>query len=158
MGYLIDGHNLIPKIPGMSLRMEDDEQELIQLLQDFSRYKRKEIEVFFDQAAIGQAGSQRYGHVRAHFVVRGRTADQAILSRLRKLGRTAPNWTVVSSDRAVQNAARMYRANVLSSEQFSAQLQTMLHASGDDPGEKREARLSEAEVDEWLKLFKRGKQ
>ena len=42
MGYLIDGHNLIPKIPGMSLRMEDDEQELIQLLQDFSRYKRKE--------------------------------------------------------------------------------------------------------------------
>lgn len=38
---LIDGHNLIPKIHGLSLKMLDDEMELIQILSEYARLSRK---------------------------------------------------------------------------------------------------------------------
>ena len=37
MPYLIDGHNLIPKVAGLSLKAVDDEMQLIELLQEFCR-------------------------------------------------------------------------------------------------------------------------
>ncbi len=86
MPYLIDGHNLIPKIPGFSLRNLDDEIELVQKLQEFCRRSGKQVEVFFDNAPVGQARIQKYGLVKAHFVRSGRTADDAIISRLENLG------------------------------------------------------------------------
>jgi hypothetical protein len=41
MPYLIDGHNLIPKLIGFSLRAMDDEEQLIPLLQTFSRVRAR---------------------------------------------------------------------------------------------------------------------
>ena len=82
MAYLIDGHNLIPKIAGLSLSAIDDEQELINRLQAYCRRERKTVEVFFDQAPPGFAGTRAYGAVKAHFVRKGRTADEAIRLRL----------------------------------------------------------------------------
>lgn len=158
MRYLIDGHNLIPKIPGLSLQALDDERQLIELLQEFCRQharRRRDacLEVFFDQAPPGQAGTRRYGMVKAHFVRQGRTADQAILESLRRQGKQARNYTVVSSDHQVQSGAREMRAGVLSSEQFAA----LLNASVENGDEKEEYRQQSApspqEVDEWLKLF-----
>jgi hypothetical protein len=40
MPYLIDGHNLIPKL-GLRLDSMDDEQELIAILQEYARLERK---------------------------------------------------------------------------------------------------------------------
>ena len=51
---VIDGHNLVPKIPGLSLHEVDDEERLLALLQAYARAKRKKIEVFFDGAPPGQ--------------------------------------------------------------------------------------------------------
>jgi uncharacterized protein len=158
MRYLIDGHNLIPKVPGLSLEAVDDEQQLIESLQDFCRRSGRRqrsawLEVFFDQAPPGQAGTRRYGMVKAHFVRQGKTADQAILEQLRRLGKQARNYTVVSSDHQVQNAAHEVRAGVLSSEAFAA----LLGASGAETGQARENRpditLDPQEVNEWLDLF-----
>jgi predicted RNA-binding protein with PIN domain len=158
MRYLIDGHNLIPKIPGLSLKALDDERQLIELLQEFCRQharRRRDVclEVFFDQAPPGQAGTRRYGMVTAHFVRQGRTADQAILESLKRRGKQARNYTVVSSDHQVQSGAREMRAGVLSSEQFAA----LLSAADERRDEKEEYRPQSApspqEVNEWLKLF-----
>ncbi|MBL0344247.1 hypothetical protein [Candidatus Villigracilis affinis] len=49
MPYLIDGHNLIPKV-GLRLDSPNDELELARLLQDFARIKRQPVEVYFDGA------------------------------------------------------------------------------------------------------------
>ncbi len=106
MPYLIDGHNLIPKIPGLSLQAEDDEQQLITLLLEFCRLQRKQVEVYFDNAPPGGVRARNFGNVIARFVRQGSTADQAIRQRLERLGRAARNWTVVSSDLAVQTEAR----------------------------------------------------
>ena len=112
MPYLIDGHNLIPKL-GLRLDSVDDEMELIAILQEFCRIERRQVEVYFDGAPTHQAGTRKLGAVNAHFVRRGATADNAIRSRLKKLGRSAKNWIVVSSDRQVQAEARAAHAEVL---------------------------------------------
>jgi len=153
MSYLVDGHNLIPKIPGMSLQAIDDEIELIQVLQEFCRSQRKRVEVFFDNAPPGQPAERRYGMVRAVFVRQGKTADQAIRDRLKQLGRSAANWTVVSSDQAVQSAARRARARVLSSEAFANLLRPVYPPVQRGETPRPEVALSPEEVDEWLRLF-----
>src|SRR4030095_6718911 len=82
MPYLIDGHNLIPKL-GLRLDSPDDEMELIAILQEFSRLERRQVEVFFDGAPAGQARTRKLGSVTAHFVRLGTTADDAIRNRLK---------------------------------------------------------------------------
>src|SRR5690554_1297675 len=121
MPYLIDGHNLIPKL-GLRLDSIDDEQELIALLQEFCRLEQRKVEVFFDGAPPQHAGTRKIGRVTAHFVRVGNTADDAIRSRLKRLGRGAKNWTVVSSDRQVQAEAGAVQAEIMSSEAFAGML------------------------------------
>ena len=149
MPYLIDGHNLIPKL-GLRLASIDDEMELIAILQEFCRLERRQVDVFFDGAPPDQARTQKLGSVTAHFVRVGNTADNAIRNRLKKLGKSAKNWTVVSSDRQVQAEAHAARAEVISSDAFAGTLK-QAHDSSPKPGNER--KLSAREVDDWLKLF-----
>jgi uncharacterized protein len=149
MPYLIDGHNLIPKL-GLHLDSIDDEAELIGILQEFCRLTRKQIEVFFDGAPTPQAGTRKLGLVTAHFVRLGTTADNAIRKRVKSLRKGAKNWTVVSSDRQVQAEARAAQAEVLSSDSFATFLK-QARASASKAATER--KLSDEEVDDWLKQF-----
>jgi predicted RNA-binding protein with PIN domain len=159
MNYIIDGHNLISKIPGLDLSMPDDEQRLIELLILFCQPGRHKVEVYFDRALIGQAGVTNHGRVQAHFVPERSTADDAIRKRLFALGRSAKTWAVVTSDRSVQAAAREAHAQVLSAQDFSDQLQASLRQTSLQPGSASptpaaDEPLSEAEVREWEAIFK----
>jgi predicted RNA-binding protein with PIN domain len=49
----------------------------------------------------------------------GQTADNAILARLKKMGKGAKNWAVVSSDRQVQTDVHSLHAQTVSSEEFA---------------------------------------
>ncbi len=153
MPYLIDGHNLIPKVPGLSLKNFDDEMQLVELLLEFCRKRRKHVEVFFDKAPTGYPRSRNFGAVVARFVREGQTADDAIRGRLTRLERQARNWTVVSSDLAVQSAARAARAHYISAEAFAQEIILALQDSSTEPGKQTEPSLSEDEVDTWLEMF-----
>lgn len=154
MPYLVDGHNLIPKIPGLSLDVIDDEIQLVELLQEFCRLSRKQVDVYFDNASPGQSGKRKLGIVAVHFVRAGRTADQAIGDRLRKMGRSARNQTVVSSDHHVQASARQAGAQPMSSESFANLLMKTISRSNAGESETGDTVLSTEEVEEWLTLFK----
>ncbi|MGB8214468.1 MAG: NYN domain-containing protein [Anaerolineales bacterium] len=156
MPYLIDGHNLIPKL-GLRLDSINDEEQLIARLQEFCRLQRVQLEVFFDGAPPGQASTRKAGTLTAHFVRQESSADAAIEIRLTRLGKAARNWTVVSSDGRVQRAARAAQASVLASEEF-ARLLTQAQAKARLPGTgapKQPAPLAPEEVDEWMDLFTR---
>lgn len=153
MPYMIDGHNLIPKL-GLRLDSPDDEMELAAILQEFARLHRREVEVYFDGAPAGHAGTRSLGTVRAHFIPLGQTADAAMRSRLRKMGKTAKNWTVVSSDHEIQNTARAVHAEIISSEAFVKLLREARSSAPKASGEKP---LTEREVEEWLALFRQRK-
>jgi predicted RNA-binding protein with PIN domain len=151
MPYLIDGHNLIPKI-GLRLDSPDDEVELIRILQEFARLSRREVEVYFDGAPIGQAGARKYGMIKAHFVRAGQTADSAIRARLNQMGKAPKGWIVVSSDHEVQSAARVNQAEFISSDAFVKELRQALQ-SVPKPGAS-DKKLSAQEVNEWLEIFR----
>lgn len=158
MPFLIDGHNLIPKL-GLDINALNDEDELLARLNEYCRLSRKgNIEVYFDNAPPGVPESRKVGLVTAHFVRRPLIADEAIRQRLKKLGRAARSWSVVSSDRQVQAEARAAGAQVISSDEFAATVIDTLRAGPPLPG-TRPSGMSERELNEWLALFnERGKQ
>ncbi|MFN2303804.1 MAG: NYN domain-containing protein [Anaerolineales bacterium] len=152
MSLIIDGHNLIPHLPGMDLADQDDEEKLIALLGEYSRLRRKSIEVYFDRAPLGQARERNYGKVKAVFVQEGSSADAAIMARLKKMGKRAKNVRVISSDRQVQQAARAAHAEVQSSQDFAAEwLRLSEEENILDP---RNRSLSEEEITNWEALFR----
>lgn len=152
MPFLIDGHNLIPHMPGLSLADADDELDLVKLLSAFAGRKKTRVEVYFDQAPPGRSGRQRYGRVTAVFVRQGKTADEALKGRLQQLGKQARNWTVVSEDHEVLASARLSQAVRLRSSEFARQLEG--EASPRMDADIKEApRLSEEEIDFWLEQF-----
>ena len=149
---MVDGHNLIPKL-GLRLESFDDELGLVTRLQEFCRLRRSRAEVYFDGAPPGYSGLRLMGVVSAYFVQQGSSADAAIEVRLERLGRSAKNWIVVSSDHRVQRAAQSVHASVITSDEFAkqvsaAQTERMTQTKG-------EANLSSDEVEEWLNVFKK---
>jgi len=153
MTYLIDGHNLIPKVPSLSLEEIDDEMQLVEMLQEFCRRRQKTVEVYFDKAPPGTQRVRNFGQVVARFVREGNTADQAIQEHLARLGRTARNWIVVSSDRSIQASARSARAQVVSSESFAIMLLQTMQGSSKEMDQRTDPSLSAEEIDDWMKLF-----
>jgi predicted RNA-binding protein with PIN domain len=154
--YLIDGHNLIGAMPQISLEDPDDEQALISLLQAFCQRSRHMATVYFDRRAPGSQGMAKSGRLSVHFVQPPRTADDAITSHLDRLGGQAQNWTVVSSDHQVQQAARHAGARVMSSRAFGRLLRP---GSGSDP-ERDDAKPAGVEdpdeLARWERLFRKG--
>lgn len=153
MAFLVDGHNLIPKL-NIRLDDPDDEQKLLERLQGFSRLRRTKIEVFFDRAPAGFANTRRYGMVKAHFIHSRTIADSAILAHLRRLGRAAANWTVVTSDLRLQTEARALKASVMASEDFANLIESVQTVS---PTGKQEEMMSDEDIKEWLDLFGENK-
>lgn len=153
MHYLIDGHNLIPHVAGLSLADPDDESKLIERLNAFARARKARITVFFDRAPKGMAGTRPCGNLKAVFVPVNSTADQAIMQALAKLKSAARNVTVVTSDRMIQAAARARHASILTSQDFARQMeeaaQTIRPAT--------QTAMSAEELQDWLKLFDQPK-
>lgn len=153
MPFLVDGHNLIPHIPGLTLKDLEDERSLLELLGVFANRQRTQVEVYFDRAAPAQGGSQSLGRVKAHFVRQGITADQAIISRLKRLGKSAKNWTVVTSDREIRVEARSAGSSLLSSAEFASRLQEKLSEGGSGDGKGDDPQVSQGEIEYWLDRF-----
>ena len=120
MPYLIDGHNLIPRVRGLNLQQLDDEQALIARLEAFFRRQRKQAVVYFDRAQPGGSPDLKRAFLKVHFVRPPAIADTAIMQHLRRLKGEARNWVVISSDNEVRQGAERLGARVLSSEDFAA--------------------------------------
>jgi predicted RNA-binding protein with PIN domain len=156
MPYIIDGHNLIAAIPGISLHDPEDERALLALLQPLAAREAKMIFIYFDEGQTGGGNNFRIGRIQVRFIIPPRTADQAILAHLDQIGSEAPNWVIVSSDREIQRRALRLGARILSSEDFFNQ---KLEQS-DQPSavEKPHQQLSDDELDAWEALFNEGKE
>jgi predicted RNA-binding protein with PIN domain len=151
MPLLIDGHNLIGALPNISLTDLDDEAKLVSLLSRYLVQARKRAFVYFDRGSFISDQTDRGPYLSVIFIAQPRTADQAIRAHLERLGKEAANWTVISSDREIQHAAKQAGARVLSSQEFSRFLLSIDVASNGD--EKPTSPLSEEELGAWMDLF-----
>ena len=163
MEYYIDGHNLIPKMDGIRLSDDQDEQALLERLQEYARLSRRKLTVFFDKAPENRTRNESYGTLRVVYVTHQTKADEEIIARVNKAGKKgAAEITVVSSDQHVQWQCRQAGAGIIGSEQFAAEMnktfsrgEQTVKRSGQPP--RIEAKLSAREVDEWLKIFSEKK-
>ena len=147
MPYLIDGHNLIPKIPGLRLDQLDDEQSLFSLLDEYFKRIRKKADVYFDRASLSSQSSFHTAYLRAHFIRLPSSADKAILLRLKELGRDARNYTIVTSDHWIADNARAIGASVISSDDFARKLRPALSKPKNKP------KNPDDDIDYWLDVF-----
>ncbi len=150
--FVIDGHNLIPKVPGIRLQDIEDENRLIEMINEYCRLSRSQVELFFDGAPLPGQPGKKTGLVHPHFVRKGLSADDAIIDYVRK--HQSPNnlLTAVSSDHRVVIAAKQAGADVMSSEAFGAEMQRVF-SSPRALQELREKQLTESEVASWLEEF-----
>jgi predicted RNA-binding protein with PIN domain len=149
MPYLVDGHNLIGQMPGLSLADPDDEAKLVQLLRRFASRRKKPVTVIFDRGLPGGKSALSGAGVEVRFAPSSSSADALIRRRVREL-RDAPNWTVVTSDAELAAAARGRGARVMPSAEFAA----LLTAPG-KAAEKGEPSLSKEEIERWEAEFRR---
>jgi hypothetical protein len=145
---LIDGHNLIGRLPGISLADADDEDTLVGLLRSYRARTGKAITVVFDPG-IGSslAQTRKIGGVQVVSAPPGSSADVIILRRVVQ-ARDRRGLTVVTSDRELAARVAQLGARVQPAEGFAAQL--------DQPTaepSRREQPLTPAEVKQWLALF-----
>ena len=149
---LIDGHNLIAQMPGLSLDDPDDEQQLVVMLRKYAARRGARIIVVFDSGSLGGKSRELSGgHVTAIFAGSHTIADRILMERMRELKKPG-EWILVSSDREVQQAAEKRKVLVRSSQDFAAiMLAPPKEAANSQP--IIEDKLSKDEVAEWLKIF-----
>jgi predicted RNA-binding protein with PIN domain len=152
MFWIVDGHNLIPFAPGLTLNDPDDEDKLVDWLSEYCRLSGDSIELFFDGAAPGYARLQKKGKITISFISRDKTADQAIIERLGRLARKAPNYTVVSSDRVIQTNARSVRAQIMESPAFASRVSATITAKKTHPADSSRP-LKDEEIQWWVDFF-----
>jgi hypothetical protein len=150
--FVIDGHNLIPKVSGIRLSDPEDENRLIEMLNEYCRLSRTQVEVFFDGAPAPGKPIKKSGSVHVHFIRMGLTADDAIITYVRDHHRPESLLTVVSSDHRVQNSIKSLRAESMSSESFYAEMQRVF-SSPQAARKQKEKQLTETEVQQWLEEF-----
>src|SRR5690606_7609233 len=155
MHFVIDGHNLIAKMPGISLSDPDDEAQLILRLRRWvAANPKRRVTVYFDGGLPGgRAPHLSATRLEVVFASSGQPADDLLLRHLRRI-KNPPEYTLVTSDRKIVAAAEKRRVTVLLSEDFAPELAEDATAAPPPPREVVEKPLlSEAEVAAWMELF-----
>lgn len=148
MPLLIDGHNLIGRLPDLRLDDPDDEAKLVARLRAYCARTRKRATVVFDHGLPGgRSWELSGGGVEVIFASTGHTADGILRERIRQ-ARDPRGLMVVTSDREISAAARVRGARVMRSEEFVAHLRAPRTAVVE-----QDVQLSAEEVEEWLRVF-----
>lgn len=153
MHYLIDGHNLIGKLPDISLSDPDDEVQLVLRLRGWTAVSpKRRVTVYFDGGIPGGRNVKlSTTQVQVVFATAGKTADALLIRHINKV-KNPPEFTLVTSDQAIIKTAVARKMKYLRSETFAPSL-AETGAARLTPAEPEDPALSEDEVQEWLELF-----
>ncbi len=149
MAILIDGHNLIGKMPDLRLDDPADEEKLLIRLRAYRAHTGKRLVVYFDPGVAYQSPARRSkGGISIHQAGTGHRADDLMIRDIRR-HHNPRELTVVTSDHAIQRVAQQRGARVVESSTFAAELSRL--PEKDDASEM--SPLSEEEIEEWLAIF-----
>jgi predicted RNA-binding protein with PIN domain len=152
MPTLIDGHNLIGKLPDIDLADPDDEARLVLKLRTYCARNRKKVTVVFDHGLPGGKSHELSGGgVDVRFASTTRTADGILRERIRN-SNNPRGLTVVTSDRRIIVDAEARGARVIRSEDFVNRL-----AGGPTEDATRDSKPATSDVDYWMAQFEKGK-
>ena len=103
MHYLIDGHNLIAKLPDIDLSDPDDEVQLILKLRQWTAVSpKRKVTVYFDGGIPGGHNvNLSNSQVKVIFVSQGKTADSLLIARINRVQKPRRNTRLVTSDQEI---------------------------------------------------------
>ncbi len=150
MPFLIDGHNVIAMLPDIDLADPHDEVKLLMRLRLWAWREDRQAVVVFDGGIPGGPSRElSRGGLEVVFAARGYTdADSIIHERLQRLPDPG-NWTVVSSDHEVLDAAKMVGARAMTSQDFAE----VLSAPPAEQRAEKPEKISAEDVAYWLDVF-----
>ena len=146
MPVIIDGNNLLHSLPSD----ERDRRSVRQKALDAVRHEGMSLTVVFDgPPPAGSPETEHLGRVTIRYSGRS-SADELILRLLPSEGR-APNWVVVSNDRALGNRARDRGATVRTIDDWRSR------GTRKPTRVSREPKLSSHDVADWEAFFASAK-
>ena len=159
---LVDGYNLIKTSPFFrhyeAISLQRARQALAQALGAYAKQRGVRITLFFDgDAGVGERSAS--GPVQVVFSRPPLKADDLIKEAVQER-HGAKDLRVISSDREIARFARHHRVRVTATgvfEQELAQPPPRPQPSLAVEEKWREAPLDEAQIDEWERIFQRGK-
>jgi hypothetical protein len=157
MEWLIDGHNLIGHMPGLRLDDPHDEEKLLEYLCRYRARTSHHLTVVFDAGHTYQpATTRRRNGITVQFAPHGQKADQLIIRRLGNV-KNRQAVIVVTSDRAIQQAALNRKVRFMAAAEFSRQLLSSLHQTPIDEESHHHPPIPAHEIEEWLEIFNQSK-
>ena len=154
-GLIIDGYNVIHRVPELRALMDQDLERAREGLLDraaaYRAGKKIAVTVVFDGAEVGGRPPAARVGVRVRFSRHGEKADP-LIKRLIDQARQPRLLTVVSSDQEIVRYARQYGCTVQGADDFVWESATRRSAS--TVNEK--PRMSAEALEEWLRLFEHG--
>ncbi len=159
MHYLIDGHNLIGRMPDIDLADPNDEVKLVLKLRGWAAAQRqRKLTIFFDGGLPG-GRSQRMSssNVKVIFAPAGKTADLLIINQIKRVKNPA-EFILISSDQQIIRAAQARSMKFWRSESFVKRLsqeQSERYAAPEEesPATAVDPTISASDVAEFMELF-----
>lgn len=154
--YIIDGYNLIHKIPkfknAMEQSLEYSRSILISFLNAYLSSRNINITLVFDGDNVGYTGatSQLTKRLKIFYSDSPEKADPLIKRLINKVT-NKKSLTLVSADNDLINFCKSQGANVLSPKMFF--YQASKHPRQVQMDQKYNQSISPDELEEWLKLF-----
>lgn len=145
--YIIDGNNVIGKIPELIKLQKNDKQrsreQLVYLLQRYFRNKKINLSLHFDGFANTPLSLSKGKIVYSE----NKTADFFIKENIERI-KNRKNITLVTSDNELKNFGKACGCTIISSKDFGAML------TKGNPIDEEKSRTEEInDVEEWKRIF-----
>ena len=145
--YIIDGNNLIGKISGLMRLQKNDKQasreKLVFILDRYFIKKKASVTLHFD----GHPGTKINSSKMKIIYSENKTADERIKAQISN-SKTPRKINVITSDSNLAQFAKVCGSNVISSEEFVAEIQKK-----DNESIEQDIIDSMNNVEEFKKLF-----
>ncbi|MCK5056573.1 MAG: NYN domain-containing protein [Candidatus Aminicenantes bacterium] len=155
MPYIIDGNNLIGSSTDIALEDPGARKKILEIVRKYQQSKKRSVIIVFDGEPDGVLHKQPLNEKLT--VVYPRYGDSADDEIKRILNRYTyfKDVVLVTSDRELKSYARKKGARIINSTQFHYELKRYYRVQGikESNQQRINARLSDSEIDQWLKIF-----
>lgn len=154
--YLIDGYNVIHKIPelksALNESLEKSRNLLIHRILNYQASKKIDVTLVFDGADVGVVPNpyQNKKHFHVYFSHSPEKADPLIMKIIRDKGRNA-QFILVSADKELINCARSFGLQSMHPSNFYHLIRKDIRIEQLD--QKFDQPLNDEQLKEWLKIF-----
>ena len=160
MAVIVDGYNVIFGDDELSDlvregHLQKAREGLVARLVRYQAAAGEDVEVVFDGAVGFGAPRDSRGAVRIAYSRKPATADHIIQQRIDST-LNPRDLKVISNDREIRKHAKGARAASVPVEEFLKEIEALLRPKEDEPvepGQKYGKKVSEVEVEHWLKIF-----